>query len=282
MNKSIKKIGVLLRPCSPYLKDIFLKITKVFENAGIQINIDNKSAEMINLKGIPFSELCQNSDAILSLGGDGTLLSTLRQSYEYDIPVFGVKSGHLGFLTAVSPEECQNFAYSLINGEYNIDKHMMLEGRIKENTNKSFYALNEILISKKNISGMIKIFAKINNELFNVYRLDGLIIGTPTGSTAYNISAGGSVVYPICRNILLTPIAPHSLTQRPMVLNDEFELEFIPDEDCKLVIDGQEIIEMKKNHSLIVSTAKNDAKLIQKYNRSYFKVLKQKFNWGEE
>lgn len=292
MNKPILKIGVILRPSTPSLKESFLSVEKVFSNLGIEIALENESARMIGLKGRDFQELCESMDALLSLGGDGTLLSILRRSYGQGIPAFGINTGRLGFLTAITLHECENFAQELVSGDYVIDEHMMLEGSISnaiETDNncrddgdvKRFYALNEILISKKKISGMLKIFAKINGELFNIYYADALIVGTPTGSTAYNISAGGSVVYPMCKNILLTPISPHSLTQRPMVLSDEFLLTFGVEKDCVLALDGQDMVTMPKRAQLCVRTASKSAKLIQRNTRSYFKVLKEKFKWGE-
>ncbi|PAF47579.1 NAD(+) kinase [Helicobacter sp. 12S02634-8] len=283
MNPSISKVGALLRPSTPTLKEPFLQVKRAFERQGIAVVLEEASGVMIQDSGVGFEKICQEVDALVSLGGDGTLIAALRRSYGYKIPAFGINTGHLGFLTAISPQEVSEFAKALIDGKYTIDKHMMLEACIQTHEgSKSFYALNEVLISKTNISGMLKIYAKIQGEPFNVYYADALIIGTPTGSTAYNISAGGSVVYPFCRNILLTPISPHSLTQRPMVLSDEFALEFRTQDDCKLVIDGQEIIELCKQDTLIVKPAPLDARLIQKPSRSYFGVLKAKFKWGEE
>lgn len=295
MNKPILKIGVILRPSTPSLRESFLNLKDIFLKQGIEIGLESESAKMIELEGQNLEELCQSVDALLSLGGDGTLLSTLRRSYGYNIPAFGINTGRLGFLTAITLGECENFAQELVSGNYTIDEHMMLEGSISNPNSysmakddwkqgkctKKFYALNEILISKKKTSGMLKIFAKINEELFNIYYADALIVGTPTGSTAYNISAGGSVVYPMCKNILLTPISPHSLTQRPMVLNDKFLLTFGIEEDCVLALDGQDMVEMSKESELTVQAASQNAQLIQKNTRSYFKILKEKFKWGE-
>ncbi|PAF42010.1 NAD(+)/NADH kinase [Helicobacter sp. 11S03491-1] len=283
MNPPVLKIGVLLRPSTPILKESFLDIQNIFQKQGIEVVLENDSAQMIGIEGMDFDKMSQEVNALVSLGGDGTLIAAIRRSYPYKIPAFGINIGHLGFLTAINPKEVKEFAMMLVKGDYVIDEHMMIEGTLKgPNQEKKLYALNEILISKKNIPGMLKIYAKINHEPFNVYYADALIVGTPTGSTAYNISAGGSVIYPFCRNILLTPISPHSLTQRPMVLSDEFVLEFGVEENCMLVVDGQEIVEMTKEDTLVVCAACLNAQLIQKQTRSYFKVLKEKFKWGEE
>ena len=147
------------------------------------------------------------------------------------------------------------------------------------NTNTPFYVLNEILITKKAISGMTKIYATINNEHFHTYRADGLIIATPTGSSAYNISAGGSLVHPQCRVILLTPVCAHSLTQRPMIVSDDFCLHFSVEEDSVIMLDGQDRIDFRKGDTLIVRGS-FPIQLIQHPKRSYFAVLEEKFGLG--
>ena len=146
-------------------------------------------------------------------------------------------------------------------------------------TPNPFYVLNEILITKKDISGMIKIYATINNEHFHTYRADGLIIATPTGSSAYNISAGGSLVHPQCRVILLTPVCAHSLTQRPMIVSDNFCLQFSVEEDSMIMLDGQERIDFRKGDTLFVQGS-FPIQLIQHPKRSYFAVLEEKFGLG--
>ena len=148
-----------------------------------------------------------------------------------------------------------------------------------QETPSPFYVLNEILITKKDISGMTKIYATINNEHFHTYRADGLIIATPTGSSAYNISAGGSLVHPQCRVILLTPVCAHSLTQRPMIVSDNFCLQFSVEEDSVIMLDGQEHIDFRKGDTLFVQGS-FPIQLIQHPKRSYFAVLEEKFGLG--
>ncbi|WP_104697156.1 MULTISPECIES: NAD(+)/NADH kinase [unclassified Helicobacter] len=278
MQKKIKKIGVFLRPQTP--KEVFLDIKQAFEKSSIEVLLGKSQiAEIDFAPSYTFEEIISKVDAIASVGGDGTLLSLIRKSYGNSIPIFGINTGKLGFLTAINPFEVENFANSLARGTYILEEHMMLEAQINH---QKFFAINEFLISKNNlVSGILKIDAYMNNEIFNTYKGDSLIIATPTGSTAYNISAGGSIVYPLCQNILLTPVAAHTLTQRPMVLDSTFILNFKLNTQGFLVIDGQENILVESKDTIIIQKAQKSAILIQPFKRNYFKVLKEKFQWGQ-
>lgn len=281
MPAKVRKIGVILRPSTPSLGDIYFKLKEIAKQNDIEINIDSISGGMIGVYGIEFSKLCDWCDILVTLGGDGTLISTLRRSFFYNKPTLGINTGRLGFLTAIVLEELSIFMKKLKNGQYVIQSQMLLEGEFSGFDNKKLYCVNEFLISKQDISGMIKIVAKINGKHFNTYFSDGLIIGTPAGSTAYNISAGGAVVYPYTRNILITPICAHSLTQRPLILSDEFVLEFeLQDSRANLVIDGQEILPFNEYDKLKICSSKNNSLLIYDKKRDYFEILRQKFNWG--
>ena len=276
---NIKSAGIILRPSSPELKEIYLKIKELFEKADIEIFLEDNSALMISLKGIPLDELCSKVDFLISVGGDGTLLSVVRKSYKYDKPVLGINLGTLGFLTDISMEQLPSFIKDLKNNIYKIDNRMMVEGSI--NLNK-FVAFNDIVISRKSISSMIKIEGKINGKHFNSYFGDGVIISTPTGSTAYNLSVGGPIVYPLTEAFIVTPVAPHSLTQRPLVMPAEFEIEFkiIDNQGAVVIVDGQDIYEVEQNQSIKVKIASKKAKMIHRVQRNYFEVLNEKLRWG--
>ena len=276
---NIKSAGIILRPSSPELKDIYLKIKELFEKADIEIFLEDNSANMISLKGIALDELCSKVDFLISVGGDGTLLSVVRKSYKYDKPVLGINLGTLGFLTDISMEQLPSFIKDLKKDIYKIDNRMMVEGSI--NLNK-FVAFNDIVISRKSISSMIKISAKIDGKHFNSYDGDGVIVSTPTGSTAYNLSVGGPIVHPLTDAFIVTPVAPHSLTQRPLVMPAEFEIEFkiIDNQGAVVIVDGQDIYEVEQNQSIKVKIASKKAKMIHRIQRNYFEVLNEKLRWG--
>ena len=276
---NIKSAGIILRPSSPELKEIYLKIKELFQKADIEILLEDNSANMISLKGIPLNDLCRKVDFLISVGGDGTLLSVVRKSFKYDKPVLGINLGTLGFLTDISMEQLPSFIKDLRNNIYKIDNRMMVEGSV--NLNK-FVAFNDIVISRKSISSMIKISAKIDGKHFNSYDGDGVIVSTPTGSTAYNLSVGGPIVYPLTEAFIVTPVAPHSLTQRPLVMPADFEIEFkiIDNQGAVVIVDGQDIYEVEQNQSIKIKIASKKAKMIHRVQRNYFEVLNEKLRWG--
>ena len=277
--KSIKTAGIILRPSSPELKSTYLKIKDLFQKANIEILLEDNSANMISLSGFPLEELCQKVDFLISVGGDGTLLSVVRKSFKYDKPVLGINLGTLGFLTDISMEQLPKFIEDLKNNIYKIDGRMMLEGNV--NLNK-FVAFNDIVISRKSISSMIKISAEIDGKHFNTYFGDGVIISTPTGSTAYNLSVGGPIVYPLTEAFIVTPVSPHSLTQRPLVMPADFEIEFkiTDNQGAVVIVDGQDIYEVEQNQSIKIRIASKKAKMIHRIQRNYFEVLNEKLRWG--
>ena len=277
---SIKVAGFILKPSSPDLKNDYNNIKSSFEKAGIEVLLEESSANMIDeTNGISFDELCERSDFLVSIGGDGTLISVVRRSFDYNKVVLGINLGTLGFLTDIKPEEVEDFLDVFKDGNYRIDSRMMIKG--SANLNK-FVAFNDIVISRKSISSMIKIDAKIDDKPFNSYFGDGIVISTPTGSTAYNLSLGGPVVFPLTEAFIVTPVAPHSLTQRPLVLPADFKIEFtIPDnQGAVVIVDGQDIYEVEQNDSIKIEIASQKAKLIHRVERNYFEVLNEKLQWG--
>lgn len=272
------KAGFVLKPKNTLeIKDEFLKIKEIFEKYNIEVLLDSISARALGLRGIDFEDLCKYVDFIVALGGDGTLISVSRRAYKFDKPVLGINLGNLGFLTDINPDNVEEFLKKFLKGEYRIDERMVIE--IIYN-NKSLYAFNDVVISKDVISSMINIQIDTNESFLNTYRGDGLIISTPTGSTAYNLSAGGPVVYPLTESFIITPICPHSLTQRPLVLPSNFELKATVKENfAKLILDGQEIYDL--NDKILIKKAKKPAKLIHRIERNYFDVLREKLHWGE-
>jgi len=272
------KAGFVLKPKNTLeIKDIFFKIKSIFEKKGIDVYLDSISAKAVGLLGIDFEEMCKEVDFIVALGGDGTLISVSRRAYKFDKPILGINAGNLGFLTDINPENVEEFLDNFLKGNYRIDKRMVIEIEYK---NTLLYAFNDVVISKDVISSMINIQIDTNESFLNTYRGDGLIISTPTGSTAYNLSAGGPVVYPLTESFILTPICPHSLTQRPLVLPSDFILEAtVKEKIAKLILDGQEIYSL--DDKIVIKKAKRSAKLIHRSERNYFEVLREKLHWGE-
>ncbi len=281
--KGFKKVGFMLKPNAPELKELYLSIKKQFEEYGYEVFLEKNSANMIGLEGISCNKMCKECDFLVSLGGDGTLLSLVRKSYKYDKPVAGINAGNLGFLADVKIDEVENFLKQLKNGECRIDERMMIQGKIEgEGKEIKFFAFNDVVITRPTVSKMATIEVCVDNEMINKYRGDGLIVSTPTGSTAYNLAASGPVMYPLTKAFILTPICPHSLTQRPLVMPADFTISIkTPNKKLLVVIDGQDSYELDVNDTLTIQGAKKSAKLLHRKERNYFRVLRDKLSWGD-
>ena len=279
----IKKIGVILRPSTPQLKSTYFKLEKIFNKHNIEVYIESISGGMIDVMGMEFDMLCRQSDILVTLGGDGTLISVVRRSFNYNIPVLGIYAGNLGFLADVSVDELEEFVAKLVIGEYRIDERSVLDATIiRDGEEITFHAFNDIVLTRPSITNMISIETLVDGKAFNTYYGDGVIVSTPTGSTAYNLSAGGPVLFPRTKVFVLTPICPHSLTQRPVVFPSEFLIEMkTPDNPALIIIDGQDKYQLEIGESVHIKLAVTNAKLIHKVDFNYFDVLKDKLGWGE-
>ena len=282
-NKGIKSVGVVLRPSTPELKGVFFQLKDIFSSYGVEVYIESISGGMIDVMGMEFEILCKQCDALVTLGGDGTLISAVRRSFSYNIPIFGVYAGNLGFLADVSMDELDDFVKNLIIGNYRIDERSVLESTfIKNNQEIKIHAFNDIVFTRPSISNMIHVETLVDNKSFNTYYGDGVVISTPTGSTAYNLSAGGPVLFPLTKVFTLTPICPHSLTQRPVVLPGEFSIEMkTRDSKALIIVDGQDMHEFNEGDSIHIKLSDKYAKLIHRNEFNYFDVLKEKLGWGE-
>tara|TARA_B110000046_G_C12978707_1_gene392331 strand:- start:735 stop:1610 length:876 start_codon:yes stop_codon:yes gene_type:complete len=272
--------GFILKPEASDIKEIYLEIKKMFENYKIKVLLEISGAQQLNLSGgIDFDILCQKSDFLVTLGGDGTLISVTRRGLKYQKAVMGINLGTLGFLTDVMPNEVDIFLKNFKRGDYRIDKRMMIKATVQ---GKEVVAFNDVVISKEIVSGMINLDAKINDKLFNKYHGDGLIISTPTGSTAYNLSCNGPVVYPLTEAFIVTPISAHSLTQRPLVLPVDFKITFENTDQVKavVIIDGHDVYDLVPSDILTIEIASSKAQLIHRCERNYFDVLNKKLHWG--
>ena len=226
----------------------------------------------------------------MSVGGDGTFLTSAAAIGNKDIPILGVNCGHLGFLAEVQTDDLDEILKQLIDGQYTIERRSLLkltildkDGLPREGLMMSPNALNEIAILKQGLTNMLTIETRINGELLHTYHSDGLVVATPTGSTAYNLSIGGPLLVPQSRGIILTPIAPHSLTVRPIVILDEWKLDFKISSlyDSYMVsVDGRSQ-SLSTDMTLHVERAPYSVKVVQIGDNSFLKSLRTKLNWGK-
>jgi NAD+ kinase len=284
MSSKVRKVGFFLRPNKPELGKSFKNIKKMFEHFGVEVYIDKKSANMLGgIEGLENQELCEKSDILISLGGDGTLLSTVRKSFGYNKPILSIKAGNLGFLVDLDVRDIEPFLETLIDGDYKIEKRQVLDIEIGE---KREFALNDIAITNSErmvVSNIYVYTSGSNSQLLNSYYGDGLLVSSATGSTAYNLSLGGPILYPEMGNYILTPIAPHSLSQRPIVLPSELKISLgLEGSDGLMKIDGQKNVFLPEHKRANISVHKEPVQIIRTKDFSFFKNLREKLKWGNQ
>lgn len=279
----LETVGVVLRPDTPQLKEYFLNFKKFLASKNIKVLLDKKSAKMIGEPGIDFYEMCRQSDIIISIGGDGTLISATRRSIDFQKPIMGVNMGKLGFLTDYTADEITDAIDAIYNNDYRIDLRMVMEIEAMLSGYKGeFRVINDLVIRHKKAK-MVHIKLYIDGVLINNYYGDGLIISTPTGATGYNLSAGGPIVFPYAKNFIFTPICPHSLTQRPLVLPVDFDVRLsVDDDDCMALLDGQDSFTLNSHDEVKIGMSRIGAKMIHHKDRNFFTVISDKLGWGHQ
>lgn len=229
--------------------------------------------------------LAENVDLILVLGGDGTMIATARLMGDAEVPVLGVNYGGLGYLAEFRIEELYSALESILSGNYRLDQRVMLDVslvRADEHVTRN-RVLNDVVINKSALARIIEIEAYLNHQFVNSFRADGLIVSTPTGSTAYNLSAGGPVIYPSMNAVVITPICPFTLSNRPIVVPDDAVIELClktDKEDVALTLDGQVGFPLKVEDRVVIRKSQTTFSLVQPMNRNYFDVLRDKLRWG--
>ncbi|MDR2081615.1 MAG: NAD(+)/NADH kinase [Campylobacteraceae bacterium] len=284
LEKSVnfKTIGLILRR-QTHLKKEYETVKNAFASFGAEVILEENSAKTIGLDGLCMQKLCAICDLLISLGGDGTLLWTARESFRFQIPILGIYAGRLGYLTVLKIDEIDHFTAKLYKGEYEINKRAMFDVTLKKGSKETkSVAFNEVVFSRAKVASMATIEAYANGEHFNSYFGDGVLLSTPNGSTAYNLSCGGPIVLPQTQAMILTPICPHSLTQRSIVLFNEYEITLKSKDNTVVIIDGQDVYNMHEFDSVSVKYAKEGVKLIGKVEQSDFNLLKEKLSWGHK
>ena len=242
-----------------------------------------KSRKEFKMKVFDHGDNLKNLDFFISVGGDGTLLESVTYVGKNETPVLGVNAGRLGFLATISREETERALDNLLKGNYSVDQRTML--RLVSDP-KLFsgldFALNDFTIMKKDTSSMITVHVSVDGELLNSYWADGVIVSTPTGSTGYSLSCGGPLVFPESENFVITPVSPHNLTARPIVISDKSELTFkIEGRSKKFYVSLDSRFEtVDESVKLKIKKERFKAHLIQLPGQHYFKTLRQKLNWG--
>lgn len=283
---TFKTIGIAGKPNKEDVRKTARALTEWLKTRNIKVVLEDHLGDEAHPPLISRGELPRHADMIIVLGGDGTLLSVARTVGNETVPILGINMGGLGFLTDIPLSEMFPMLGEILKGHYTIRKKMLLKTTIKRKNGvrRTFQALNDVVINKGALARIIDIKAAINGEYLTTYRSDGLIISTPVGSTGYSLSAGGPIVCPGVYCIIITPICPHTLTNRPILIRegDTITLTLLSKEDEVIVtVDGQVGHPIGYEDTVDISKSENSIAMIVPPGKSYYEILRTKLKWGE-
>ena len=284
----VQSVGIISRPRREDIAAVAPGLLRWLEQRGVNTFCDSQTAECAPspCKVKAREEIPALSDLLIVLGGDGTLLAAARLLGERNVPILPVNLGGLGFLTSVTLDDLYPVLELAIKGKARYSERVMLESRVMRE-GKPFHcarALNDAVLNKAALARIIDLELRVNGEFVCNYKADGLIVATPTGSTAYSLSAGGPIIYPTVSAFVITPICPHTLTNRPLVIPDNAKIEIgfaAGEAPIYLTVDGQVGVELHANDVVALSAAAQKLRLVRPKEKTYFSVLRDKLKWGE-
>jgi len=284
----IGSVAIVSRPRRADIAAVVPPLMEWLGARGIKIFCDQQTADSVSDKVTVHTRemLPSLADLLIVLGGDGTLLAAARLMGQHSVPILPVNLGGLGFLTSVTLDDMYPVLEQAVNGQARFSERVMLESEVIRNGSifQRARALNDAVLNKAALARIIDLRLHVNREFVCNYKADGLIVSTPTGSTAYSLAAGGPIVYPVVSAFVITPICPHTLTNRPLVLPDTAQIEVTFDaagEPIYLTLDGQVGVELLPGDLLRVAAAPERLRLVRPQQKSYFSVLRDKLKWGE-
>jgi NAD+ kinase len=280
-------IGIAAKVTSPEAIEYARRVADDLRKRGYEICLDFGTADKLNDRGpcVSKAELGRRADLLITFGGDGTLLSVARYAPN-GVPVIGVNMGTLGFLTEVQVEEFPEILEMVLAGKHIAEERVTFDVVVEgpEREKRTYRVLNDATINKSALARIVEVRVTVSGQFVSTFRGDGLIVSTPTGSTAYNLSAGGPIVYPTMGAVIITPICPHMLSNRPIVLPDTLAIEVgivTKNQEIFLTLDGQEGLPVGERDLVCVRKSDHTVLLVQSPNRNYFDVLRNKLKWGE-
>ena len=283
---STKSVGIIYKHHHEPAKIEARKLGNWFERRGITIFLQEMNAQVTDGGVFEASDIPKNVDWVVVLGGDGTLLGAARQVGRYGAPILGVNLGGLGFLTCIPLERLYPVVETMVSGALQVESRMMLETTVLRDEKEvtRFQVLNDVVINKSTLARIIDLDVAINDAFVTTFRADGLIIATPTGSTAYNLSAGGPILYPTIETFVLTPICPFTLTNRPIIVPDSavigIEMGRESEETVILTFDGQVGFDLHHGDKVNIHKSKEKINLFKPPDQDYFRILRTKLMWG--
>jgi NAD+ kinase len=282
----IKKIGIVANTEKEKSAECTIQLKAWALNQGIEVFFEEGIARKIGeTAGLDRRDLASQVDLLVVLGGDGTILRTVRFVSEYDIPIVGINLGEFGYLTEVNLNEMFSALELIVKGEFQTEKRMMLDITIHlgAETIRQQSILNDVVITRGNLSRILNLETTVNDRYLTTFRADGIIISTPTGSTAYSLSAGGPIVFPEQDSFIINPICPFTLTNRPIIIPDNAEIKVImwtKGQGATLTLDGQVSYTMKSGDIMTIKKSRYVTNLVSSPHRDYMEILRTKLGWG--
>ena len=283
----IKKIGIIANLEKEKIADHVRSLKKWLEEKGVKVFLEMEISRKISLDGgLNRTDLAKKSELIVVLGGDGTMLRAARYVAGHKVPILGINMGSFGYLTEVNLNETHSALELIIKGDFETEKRMMLDVSIKHGKNITNVGsvLNDVVINRGSLSRMNEFEMEVNGKYLTTYKGDGLIVSTPTGSTAYSLSAGGPIVFPGKDLIIINPICPHTLTNRPIIFSEDSNLKITlwsKDKGAILTLDGQEAYKIVSGDVVTVKRSRHATMLVLSPYRSYGEILRSKLGWGD-
>ncbi len=282
-----KNIGILTKPKFPEIKSTLQDVVAWLRARSINVILDTTSATLLGEQGgVQKTQLASKADVLLVLGGDGTMLNAARLAGERSIPILGVNLGGLGFLTEVRLENLYPSLERVFANDFVLDERLMLQTHVHRHgeTVARGVVLNDVVVSKGTLARMIELRISIQGQFVTNLRGDGVIVTTPTGSTAYSLSAGGPIINPAVQSLMVTPICPHTLTHRPLIVPATAEIEVTltsKDDGAMATLDGQVGVAMIQGDTVEIKMSEYRTRLIRFPESSYYEVLREKLKWGD-
>jgi NAD+ kinase len=285
---SIKRVGIISKPKKTEIREIVPPLIEWLRERDVEVFIDKETGSILERseRSLSRNEMPGRVDLLVVLGGDGTLLATARAINRKPVPILAVNLGGLGFLTVITREELYATLEIVLAGDMHTERRVQIEGELvrADEVISSFLALNDVVLNKGAIARILDFDVLVDGRFISTYKSDGLIVSTPTGSTAYSLAAGGPIVAPSVEAFLVTPICAHTLTNRPLVLPDTAQIEVVVKsqrEAAYLTVDGQVGLAAHSEDIVRLRKASSYVEIVQPPNKDYFEILRQKLKWGE-
>ncbi len=289
MQTPFHTVGLVGKYDHPEMYESVCKLAEFLQGRGHTVMLASQTAERLKIEGCPhrnLSDLAQESDVVVVLGGDGTMLSIARELAPYGVPLIGINQGRLGFLTDITVEDMLDSVAEVLSGQYVAEERILLNGQVRRSGERVYEAtaFNDVVLGKGASGRLIDIEIAINSEFVYSQRADGLVVTSPTGTTAYALSAGGPIVHPTLEAVALVPVCPHTLSARPIVVSSHsrIELHLTYADDARVHFDGQLHFDLQSGDHIWITRANRPITLLHPHSYSYYSTLRQKLHWGKK